>query len=165
MKHSTEQEKEINRIKALPLAEESGATFELSGHVYSGIGIVVPILSINVTQQDLSLDLLNKFIDDNTEALAFNVKVGLYKFPDSDLCSIDLNIIVAPKFLGIALAFGKMAGQKALFNMETMQNEETGANGENTLSFTPQEFHEIATDLSQGGIPMFVYRKFADQNQ
>jgi len=144
---------EVDRVKTLPLENEDGATFNLDGTKHEG-GLVVPVESLNTTRAELTPELINDFVEKNKDKISGdNFKVGIYKFPNSEKVSIDLNIVVDPKFKDAALEFGKLAGQESLFDLDSFQNVKTGATGENPKSFTPKEFFDIAKSLAKGEVP------------
>jgi hypothetical protein len=144
---------EVDRVKNLPLENEDGATFNLDGTKHEG-GLVVPVESLNTTRAELTPELINDFVEKNKDKISGdNFKVGIYKFPNSEKVSIDLNIVVDPKFKDAALEFGKLAGQESLFDLDSFQNVKTGATGENPKSFTPKEFFDIAKSLAKGEVP------------
>lgn len=144
---------EVDRVKNLPLENEDGATFNLNGTKHEG-GLVVPVESLNTTRAELTPELINDFVEKNKDKISGdNFKVGIYKFPNSEKVSIDLNIVVDPKFKDAALEFGKLAGQESLFDLDSFQNVKTGATGENPKSFTPKEFFDIAKSLAKGEVP------------
>lgn len=149
---------DIERIKNLDIkGNEDGATFNLDGSTFDKGGLIIPIISLNTTQQELSKELIEDFIQENSSKIGDNsIKVGIYKFEDSDKISIDLNIAVSPKFNDLALTFGKYAGQESLFNLDTFENVKTGADGKNPKNFTDNEFRDIANSLSEGKLPNFL---------
>lgn len=149
---------DIDRIKGLEVeGNEDGATFNLDGSTYTGGGLVVPAISFNTTQEELSKEAIEKFIEENQDKIGgSSVKVGLYKFKDSNQVSIDLNIVVKPEHQDIALAFGRFAGQESLFNLDTFENIPTGADGKNPKNFTSEEFRQISESLSVGEFPQFM---------
>jgi len=147
---------EVDRVKTLPLENEDGATFNLDGTKHQG-GLVVPVESLNTTRAELTPELINDFVEKNKDKISGdNFKVGIYKFPNSEKVSIDLNIVVDPKFKDAALEFGKLAGQESLFDLDSFQNVKTGATGENPKSFTPKEFFDIAKSLAKGEVPEVI---------
>lgn len=149
---------EIRRLRTLDIGAEDGATLNLDGTKYEGNGLVVPVASVNYTQKTLNPRSLVKFIQSNAKNISNsgNFKVGLYKFPHSDMVSIDLNIVIDEANRDVALEFGKRAGQESLFNLGTFNNEKTGASGLNPRAFTPEQFKEIATSLVNGQLPQAV---------
>ena len=149
---------DIDRIKGLEVeGNEDGATFNLDGSTYTGGGLVVPAISFNTTQEELSKEAIEKFIEENQDKIGgSSIKVGLYKFKDSNQVSIDLNIVVKPEHRDIALAFGRFAGQESLFNLDNFENIPTGADGKNPKTFTSEEFRQISESLSVGEFPQFI---------
>jgi hypothetical protein len=147
--------KEVSRINSLSLEAEDGATLNQDGTNYKGKGLVVPIASVNMKQSELTPEAINDFIESNSESIgADNVKVGLYKFPNSDQVSIDLNIVVDPKYREQALEFGKQSGQESLYDLETFENIKTGGDGKNPTQYTPKQFKQISESLSKGFTPI-----------
>lgn len=145
---------EIGRIKGVDVKEEDGATFNLDGTTYQDGGLVVPLESFNTTQEDLTKEDIDDFIEAQKEKIGDNiVKVGIYKFPNSNRVSVDLSIVVLPKYKDVAIAFGKYAGQESLYNLDTGKNEKTEEDGKNPKTFTAEEFKIIAEKLSRGENP------------
>jgi len=142
---------EIARIKNLPDQIEDGVTLDRSGNQYNGGGLVLPLVSINTTTDELSVDSLFSFFEQNEEFINLSpkVKVGLYKFPDSNQVSIDMNLIVNPlrakKALGIAFALG----QKNLFSLDSFSYLETGNDGQNPVVPSKDQIVEIVNELTK----------------
>jgi hypothetical protein len=105
---------DVDSIRSQPLESETGQTFNLDGTVYDGGGLIVPVASENLTQEDLTPERIADFVERNSEKVGDQtVKVGIYKFPNSNQVSIDLNIAVPRKNRAAALEFGKQAGQES----------------------------------------------------
>jgi len=149
---------DIERIKKLnKKGNEDGATFNLDGSTYDKGGLIIPVISLNTTQKELSKELIEKFIQENSSKIgADNIKVGIFKFEDSNEVSIDLNVVVDAKYRDIGLTFGKYAGQESLFDLSTFLPAKTGADGKNPKNFTDEEFRDIANSLSEGKLPSFL---------
>ena len=115
---------ETNRIKGLDAKAEDGQTFNLDGTTYNEGGLVVPVMSINTTQEEITPEKIAEFVEQNQESIgdAGVVKVGIYKFPNSNQVSIDLNIVVPSENREVALEFGRLAGQESLFDLSTFEN-------------------------------------------
>lgn len=158
---------EIDRIKMLDNDAEDGVTLNLDGTKYEGTGLVIPVASVNLTQETLSTNTLIKFMQNNAKNISNdgNFKFGLYKFPNSNTVSIDLNIIADEANRDVALEFGRRAGQESLFNLSRFTNEKTGASGTNPRTFTPQQYREIATSLNNGKLPHAVQNRMNENQQ
>jgi len=152
---SNNTKQELERVKNTPFKEEDGATFNIDGTKYEGGGLIVPISSENTTIDKLSPEMIADFVHDNQNKIGDKdlVKVGIYKFPDSDGASIDLNIVVPAELKNIAVEFGRLAGQESLFDLDTFTNIKTGATGQNPVQFTDTQFREIARSLKGGMLP------------
>ena len=101
-------------------------------------------------QSELTSEKIQEFVDEHSDKIDGNaVKVGIYKFPNSDNVSIDLNIVAPTSMRDEAIAFGRDAGQESLFDLDTFENVKTGADGKNPKSFTSEEFKEIARKFSR----------------
>jgi len=152
---STNTTEEVDRVKSLSIESEDGATFNLDGKKYDGPGLVVPVISMNTTIEDITPEMISKFVEEHADKIGDfgTVKVGIYKFPNSNQVSIDLNILAPESSRDQAIEFGKMSGQESLFDMSTFENVKTGATGENPMQFTPQQFKEIAKALKEGRMP------------
>lgn len=146
---------EVQRVKSLTQDAEDGATLNLDGTKYEGVGLVVPVDSINTTIEELTPEMIADFVEERQEMIgdAGVVKAGIYKFPNSNQVSIDLNVVVPETSREQALEFGKLAGQESLFDLGTFENVKTGATGENPMKFTPEQHREIATALKEGRLP------------
>ena len=145
---------------ALPISAEDGATFNLDGTKYDGVGLVVPMKSLegNTTQEKLSPEMIGKFTKENEENISDEsmVKMGIYKFPDKVDVSVDINIVIPNENRDVALEFGRLIGQKSLFDLSTFEYVETGADGLNPMDLTAEQFREAATSLKNGVMPAFV---------
>lgn len=139
---------EVERVKTLPAESEDGATMNLDGSKYEGGGLVIPLASKNMDASELTPQAIQDFIDENAESVgADNVKVGIYKFPNSNQVSIDINIVADPSNREEALAIGRELGQESLFDLDTFENVKTGADGMNPKKLTPSEFRAIQERL------------------
>ena len=149
---------EVKRVKDETFVNDTGQTFNLDGTTYSDGGLVVPIASINTTQDELTPEMLSKFIDDNKGKLLNeeSVKFGIYKFDNSDVVAIDLNILVPLENTDVAVQFARIAGQESIYNLTNWKTEYTGANGLNTETYTDQQFRDIATALRDNRLPEFI---------
>ena len=146
---------EVERLKSAEIGPDDGVTLNMDGTKYEGGGLIVPIGSINTTQEELTPELIANFAEENKGKLSSNqtFKFGLYKFPDSNQVSIDLNIVTDPKNKDIALEFGKMAGQESLFDLSTFSNVPTGADGQNPIVFNDDQIKEIGKAFEEGRMP------------
>ena len=150
---------EVERVKTLPKESEDGATMNLDGTKYEGGGLVIPLASKNMDASELTQEVIDEFIAENKESIndkSLSVKVGIYKFPNSNQVSVDLNIVADPSMREEALAIGKELGQESLFDLDTFENIKTGADGKNPKILTPKEFKDIQKRLikktSKGGV-------------
>ena len=148
-------EEEVEMIKKVDKNSDDGATLNIDGTRYTGGGLVVPAASKNTTQSEITTQMIEEFIEDNDGKIGTDgiVKIGLYKFKNSDQVSIDLNIVVPAKNKEAALEFGRLAGQESLFDLDTFENVKTGADGSNPREFTDAEFRQIAKDLKANRVP------------
>jgi predicted component of type VI protein secretion system len=146
---------EVDRIKSLDEKAEDGATFNLDGTTYEGVGLVVPVASVNTTMEELTPEMISDFVEQQKEKIGDDtvVKVGLYKFPNSNQVSIDLNIVAPESSRDVAIEFGRLAGQESLFDLSTYENIKTGATGANPINFNSKQFKEIAKALKEGKMP------------
>lgn len=139
---------EVDRVKALPVESEDGATMNLDGSKYEDGGLVIPLASKNMNASELTPEAIQSFIDENAESVgADNVKVGIYKFPNSNQVSVDINIVADSSVREEAIAIGKELGQESLFDLDTFENVKTGSDGMNPKKLTPAEFKDIQKRL------------------
>ena len=146
---------EINKIKNAAIGVEDGATFNLDGTKFTEGALIVPGESINLTQAELGSDKIVEFMEANKDIIppGAPVKFGIYKFPNQDKVSIDMNILVDPKHRDVALEFGNKLGQESLFDTTNFENVKTGATGDNPVKLTPEQFKTAAEYLSRGEMP------------
>ena len=149
---------QVDRIKGLDVAEEDGATFNYDGTEFSeGTGLVVPVGSLNTTQSELTPEMIADYINTMKEVFATDeVKFGLYKFPNSDKVSIDINIMVPEDNEALAMKFARFAGQFSVFKMSDFSTIQTGASGKNPKTFSKQQYAEIAQRLKDNNIDPFI---------
>ena len=141
---------EVNRVKALPLDNEDGATMNLDGTKYEKGGLVIPLASRNLPLEELTPEKINEFVNENSESIGSDlVKVGIYKFPGRAEASIDINIVADRSKRKEALKIAKDLGQESIFDLDTFENIKTGATGKNPKVLTPKEFLEIQERLSE----------------
>lgn len=141
---------EVDRVIASePNADGDGQTFNLDGTTHDKGGLVIPVISENLKVSELTPERIADFVEANQDKLGGNaVKVGIYKFPNGQDVSIDLNIVAPREMREEAIAFGREAGQESLFDLDTFENVKTGSDGKNPKSFTAQEFKDIAKRFS-----------------
>ena len=146
---------EVQRVKSLTPESEDGATFNVDGTKYEGVGLVVPVDSMNTTTEELTPEMVADFVAERQKMIgdAGVVKAGIYKFPNSNQVSIDLSVVVPETSREQALEFARLAGQESLFDLATFENIKTGATGENPMSFSPEQHREISKALKEGRIP------------
>lgn len=134
---------------------ESGATFNLDGTTYDGGGLVIPITSVNIDTDKISPKDISDMVEDNIDKIFDDqkIKTGIYKFTDGKQMSVDLNIIVPSDKVEFAKEFARAAGQESIFSLDTYENIKTGSTGENPISFSADEFLEIAEALNEGRLP------------
>jgi hypothetical protein len=152
---STNSTQRVATIKSAPLEEETGVTLNLDGTEYNEGGVVIPIVSENITQEELTPERIQAFVEKHSNKIpeGSTVKPGIYKFPNSNQVSLDLNIVVTKENQAAAVEFAKKAGQESVFDLDTMENIKTGSDGKNPKQFTDEEFFEIADSLSKGKAP------------
>ena len=146
---------EVSRVKSLTPESEDGATFNIDGTKYEGVGLVVAVDSMNTTTEELTPEMVADFVAERQKMIgdAGVVKAGIYKFPNSNQVSIDLSVVVPETSREQALEFARLAGQESLFDLETFENIKTGATGENPMKFTPEQHREISKALKEGRMP------------
>lgn len=146
---------EVERVKSLANDVEDGATFNLDGTKYEGKGLIVPVVSKNTTAEEVTPEMISDFVEEHKDKIGDNetVKVGIYKFPNSNKVSIDLNILAPESSREQAIEFGKNADQESLFDLGTFENVKTGGTGVNPMQFTNEQFKEISKAFSEGRVP------------
>ena len=149
---------ELDRVKSVDMETEDGATFNIDGTKYEGGGLVVPIVSENTTVEEITPEMISDFVEKHSSKIGDQntVKVGIYKFPNSNKVSIDLNIVAPESSRQQAIEFAKAVDQESLFDLSTFENVKTGGTGANPTQFTDDQFKEIAKALNEGRTPSFV---------
>ena len=147
-KFANGQEKEVARVRELPLEDEDGATFNLDGSVYEDGGLVVPIASKNMKASELTPQAIENFKQKYAEYMGPASKVGIYKFPNQDQVSIDLNVIAPASKRDEALAIGTRLGQESLFDLDTFENIKTGQTGASPKTPTAAQAKNISNQLA-----------------
>jgi hypothetical protein len=141
---------EVERVKALPIETEDGATMNLDGTKYEKGGVVIPLASRNLPISELTPEKINDFVEENSEAIGSDlVKVGIYKFPGRAEASIDINIVADKSKREEALQIARELGQESIFDLDTFENIKTGADGKNPKVLSPKEFLAIQERLSR----------------
>jgi hypothetical protein len=141
---------EVERVKTLPIENEDGATMNLDGTKYEKGGVVIPLASRNMAVSELTPQKIDEFVKENSESIGSDmVKVGIYKFPNSDQASIDINIVADRSRRDEAIEIARELGQESIFDLDTFENIKTGADGKNPKVLTPKEFLAIQDRLSK----------------
>jgi hypothetical protein len=141
---------EVERVKTLPIENEDGATMNLDGTKYEKGGVVIPLASRNMAVSELTPEKIDEFVKENSESIGSDmVKVGIYKFPNSDQASIDINIVADRSRRDEAIEIARELGQESIFDLDTFENVKTGADGKNPKVLTPKEFLAIQDRLSK----------------
>jgi hypothetical protein len=141
---------EVERVKTLPIENEDGATMNLDGTKYEKGGVVIPLASRNMAVSELTPQKIDEFVKENSESIGSDmVKVGIYKFPNSDQASIDINIVADRSRRDEAIEIARELGQESIFDLDTFENIKTGADGKNPKVLTPKEFLDIQDRLSK----------------
>ena len=141
---------EVERVKALPIENEDGATMNLDGTKYEKGGLVIPLASRNLPISELTPQKIDEFVKENSESIGSDlVKVGIYKFPGREEASIDINIVADKSKREEALAIARELGQESIFDLDTFENIKTGADGKNPKVLTSKEFLDIQDRLSR----------------
>lgn len=140
----------LDKVRALPVNEGDGATFNLDGTTYEGKGVVFTLASKNVEQASISPKDLADFADQHAAKSTPDTKIGIYKIPDSTTVSIDLNMVLPKEHLEVARKVAAVLGQESMFDLHTYTNEKTGASGKNPLSLTDAQVKSISDNLMKG---------------
>ena len=144
-------------VEGIKDPENSGTTLNPDGTKYTGDGVVVPVISINVEQSELTGKTVADFVQKNRSALISDrVKVGLYRFGPGEnqgKVSIDISVIVPVEYNKSSVEFGVLAGQESLYNHGSGKLIETGNTGANPMSFELEQFAEIHDSLLSGKVP------------
>lgn len=142
----------LQNIRAVPQEEETGATLNIDGTTYNDGGLVVPLVSQNFDDRfAIGPEDIEQFLENN-EALVIaagpTAKVGLYKFPNSNQVSVDLNVVAPREARARALDIARNLGQESLFDLDTFENVKTGADGQNTVKLDAAAVSAIADELT-----------------
>ena len=158
----------IEKLREVDFTKSDGATLNMDGSLYTGGGLVVPMASINTTTEAISHSMLGKFVAKYSVVTAGKslYRIGLYKFPESSKISIDLNILAGidceeadrDKIRSAAIEFGRLSGQKALFDLDTFEEIETGADGSNPVNYDIDKFNDIYDAILKGEVPEIAKR-------
>ena len=146
----------LSKLRAVTREGSDGDTFNQDGTQYTGGGLVVPLVSQNFDRNAIKIGDIQAFKDANADKMSPAVKVGVYKFPNSEDMSVDLNIVVDPKHEALARRVGADLGQESLFDLGSFENVKTGASGKSTLPLTPEQFKRLGDALSKGEYPQDV---------
>lgn len=146
---------EIDRIKSTALTDTDGNTFEVTKDVYKKGGLIIPVKSLTTTQTELSEQMVDDFIRKNKAlALSSDLKVGIYKFPNSDMVSIDLNLVTPRSNIEIAKPIVKALGQQSLYNLDTGDVIEVGNTGLDTVDLQDKTISSIKQALDQENLDL-----------
>lgn len=140
---------EIERVKAAPYEEATGATFNVDGTPYTGGGIVVGISSQDNFIPTVTPESQAAFAAGHAKKLSHPLaKNGIYKFPLSNHGSYDLNLVLPAENQADALELAKHLRQESIYNLETGENIKTGFDGKNPRTVSDEEFFELADRYS-----------------
>ena len=129
-------ESEIERISKTSLESQTGATFNRDGSKYDEGGLVIPILSEDIEQHELNLQRILSFIKKHEGIIESNlgiygenkIKIGLYKFPNQNKVSIDLNFIGDHDRRELFIELALQMKQEYLYDLDKQQYIKTGLN-------------------------------------
>ena len=148
---------EVDRVVSLDKKAEDGATFNLDGTKYDKGGLVIPVVSENLKQSELTPERIAEFVQKHSDKIGGqNVKVGIYKFPNKDQVSIDLNIVTSEGNREIGLQIGKALGQESLFDLKSFENVKTGGTGDKPMELSADQFKLLSDALKKGQVPEFL---------
>lgn len=151
----------ISDIKKVPFKDEGGATMNIDGTRYEGVGLATPVGSINTDQEAISPKSVSDFVSKNKAKISNDTfKIGLYKFPNSNKVSIDLNVVAPNENRQTALEIARMLGQESLFDLDTFENIKTGRDGMNPVELSDNEVAQLAESLAKNEVPEFLKAKF-----
>lgn len=137
--------------------ERTGATFNNDGSLYTGGGLIVPVRSVNIPSSELTAERVAAFLKSKEDFISNNMyRVGIYKFENQDLCSIDLNIIVPDEQQELALRAGKWLGQKSLFSLTTFEEIPTGADGSNPVKLNAEQTRYLGDAFQRDVLPSYM---------
>lgn len=139
---------DIDNIKTKSKGEDAGGTYEINKEIFKKGGLILPVISINTTQEELTEDLVDSFIKKHKGIIASNdLKLGIYKFPNSNMVSIDLNLITPESNINIALPIATALGQESIFNLSAGETVSTGQDGINTKKLSNADINAIKEAL------------------
>lgn len=153
---------EVEKLKQASVEDETGQTFNLDGTVYSDGGLIVPVVSTDrMPLEDITPEAIAEFVEKNKASIGGEtVKVGIYKFPNSNDGSIDISIVAPRNMREKAIEFGRKSGQESLFDLDSGENIKTGATGEKPVKYTPEQNRQIARDFANGETPATTNAEF-----
>lgn len=149
---------ETERVKQTPLEQEDGTTLNLDGTTYEGDGLVVSFESENFTSEEITPELIAKFIEKNKNKIPKGAKVvvGLYSFKGQDKVSIDLNVVIDENNLAVATEFARLMGQDSIFRLSDFETIKTGETGDNTVTLMDARARQAAIAITQGKLPQYL---------
>ena len=142
----------LNEVKNLPIKEEGGLTFSADKVIGPDTGIVLPLISKNITVEELSEEAIDSFIKENSRILLNNeLHIGVYKFPESNVVSIDLSYIGTQEQKDLLLQIGTELGQESLYDIDSSENIKTGKDGMKPVKLTLEEAQGIIYSIEESG--------------
>lgn len=150
-------EGELKRFGKIAKEDDGGATFRLDGNPETK-GLVVPIVSLNLPQSELTPERLVAFLNEHQDKVTLkdDFRIGIYKFVDTNNASIDLNVLINPEYAEVGVEMGKFLGQKELFDLKTFKSMPTGEDGLSPRFLTVGEARSIASSIKKGVLPEWV---------
>lgn len=138
----------LNDIKNSSLIKEDGMTFNKEREIAPNKGIVLPLISKNIVLEQLSDQAIEDFINENNDILInSDLYIGVYKFPNSNVVSLDINYVGSASQKNMLVLIAKELGQESLYDIENEKNIKTGETGENTKELTKNQISTLLDKL------------------
>ena len=137
-----------------------GETFNIDGSRYTGGGIGVAVISVNVNTKNLTPAMIRgkikKFLKENR----LSEKIGVFTLDDTDgkISSIDLTLIFPQEQKNLAIQLGSFTRQQSLWDFDNSELVYTGRNdtGLDHKNLTPTQLSAVRDAMARGELPSFV---------
>lgn len=147
--------REIERLRALDYQDDGGATLNCDGSHFEGEGVAIGLNSLNLNLTASCNAPAMEFLQGYRYAMdEFDVKLGLFKFPQSFAFSVDLSVVLPVGQLDLAIKTARLLRQHSVWQFGTPGvDHETGFSGDEPMNLGLTDMLVVIRMLKRGILP------------